>query len=165
VRKSLIIESNSEAETRAAGSTLGAMVRAGDVVTLSGDLGAGKTIFAQGVGLGMGVRGPVSSPTFLLIQEYEADPPLRHMDAYRLSGEGDLAALGWPEEILGSAVVLIEWPERIEPALPADRLQIRLVESSGDGRTLTFQSDGPRSDALLDCLRAALASGPTTGRI
>lgn len=105
------------------------MLRAGDLVTLSGELGAGKTTFAQGVGLGMGVREPISSPTFLLIQEYEADPPLRHMDAYRLSGEDDLPSLGWPEEILGSVVVLIEWPERIEMALPADRLQLHLRES------------------------------------
>jgi tRNA threonylcarbamoyladenosine biosynthesis protein TsaE len=118
-------------ETRALGEQLGREVlRAGDVVVLSGELGSGKTALAQGVGRGLDVEGPVVSPTFTLVREYEARVRLCHVDIYRLERVQEIHELGI-EEQLEESVTLIEWGEVAASALPADRLEVRLAVGAG----------------------------------
>jgi len=113
-------------ETRALGQRLGeTLLRPGDLVVLSGPLGSGKTAFAQGVARGLGVTGPVVSPTFTIVREYEGRVPLAHVDVYRLDRLQELHDLGF-DELLDDRVTLVEWGDAAGPVLPADRLEVRL---------------------------------------
>ena len=118
-------------ETRALGEQLGRDVLAiGDVVVLTGELGTGKTALAQGVGRGLDVDGPVVSPTFTLVREYEGRLRLCHVDIYRLEKMQELHNLGI-EEQLEDSVTLIEWGEVAASALPSDRLEVRITGGAG----------------------------------
>jgi tRNA threonylcarbamoyladenosine biosynthesis protein TsaE len=113
-------------ETRALGEGLGrSLLRAGDVVVLSGELGTGKTAFAQGVARGLGVTEPVVSPTFTIVREYVGRLPLAHVDVYRLDRLQELHDLGF-DELFDEGVTLVEWGDVAAPALPAERLEVRL---------------------------------------
>jgi tRNA threonylcarbamoyladenosine biosynthesis protein TsaE len=142
-----------EAATRAAGAALGALLRAGDAVALVGDLGAGKTTFAQGVAAGAGFTGEVTSPTFTLVHEYAGRVPLVHADLYRIERERELAELGL-DDVRG-ALLLVEWADRFQ-VVPADHLRIELAHA-GDGRRLVAAGQGDRSRALLAAWEAGLA--------
>jgi len=112
-------------ETRELGRRLAGLLGPGDLVVLSGDLGAGKTLFAGGVGQGLGLPGPFPSPTFVLVREYRGGRlPLYHLDAYRLADPADLVELGYEEYFYGPGVTLIEWGERVSSLLPEQRLEI-----------------------------------------
>jgi tRNA threonylcarbamoyladenosine biosynthesis protein TsaE len=139
----------SENETRAIGEALGRRLGPGDVVCLVGPLGAGKTTLAQGIARGLDVEDVVNSPTFTLVQEYAGRLTVYHIDAYRLSGPEEAADLAIPEMIEAGGVLLIEWPERIEPVLPTDRLEIQL-EPAGDDRRITASEGGARSRTILE---------------
>ena len=118
-------------ETRALGEQLGLdVLQAGDVVVLTGELGTGKTALAQGVGRGLAVDGPVVSPTFTLVREYEGRVRLCHVDIYRLDKMQELHNLGI-EEQLEDSVTLIEWGEVAVNALPSDRLEVRITGGAG----------------------------------
>jgi tRNA threonylcarbamoyladenosine biosynthesis protein TsaE len=118
-------------ETRALGEELGRdLLVAGDVVVLSGELGTGKTALAQGIGRGLAVDGPVVSPTFTLVREYEGRIRLCHVDIYRLERMQEIHELGI-EEQLDDSVTLIEWGEVAASALPADRLEVRFTAGAG----------------------------------
>ena len=122
--------------TRAWGAQIGAQLRAGDLLTLSGELGAGKTTFTQGLAQSLGIAEPISSPTFVLINEYPSQIPLLHLDAYRLEGlEWDELRDAGLEDFLSrdDAIRVIEWPQMIEKWLPPQHLEIRL-ENEGEGR-------------------------------
>jgi tRNA threonylcarbamoyladenosine biosynthesis protein TsaE len=166
IHKLWTIDAYSPAETCALGATLGRAVQPGQVIALHGDLGAGKTTFTQGIAAGLGVAARVTSPTFILVNEYTGSRGLRlvHVDAYRL---GDLpvqesTALGL-DELLDAAlpdashpggVVVIEWAERVHDLLPDDHLDVVFVAAEGaEGkRTLTFTAYGAQSAALLSSL-------------
>jgi len=125
------VVSRSVEETRALGEELGREVlRPGDVVVLTGELGTGKTALAQGVGRGLEVDGPVVSPTFTLVREYEGRVRLCHVDVFRLERVQELHELGI-EEQLDDSVTLIEWGEVAASALPQDRLEVRLTAGAG----------------------------------
>jgi tRNA threonylcarbamoyladenosine biosynthesis protein TsaE len=125
------VVSRSVEETRALGEELGRdVLRAGDVVVLSGELGTGKTALAQGVGRGLEVDGPVVSPTFTLVREYEGRVRLCHVDVYRLERLQEVHELGI-EEQLEDSVTLIEWGEAVVAALPVERLEVRLIAGGG----------------------------------
>jgi tRNA threonylcarbamoyladenosine biosynthesis protein TsaE len=127
----LKVVTRSVEETRALGEQLGRdVLRPGDVVVLSGELGTGKTALAQGVGRGLGVEGPVVSPTFTLVREYEGRIRLCHVDIYRLEWVREIHELGI-EEQLEESVTLIEWGEVAASALPPDRLEVRLTAGAG----------------------------------
>ena len=125
------------------------------VVALLGDLGAGKTVFAQGVGAALAVQGAVLSPTFVLVSELPGCLPLLHADLYRVA-PGEVEGLGL-EEALESwpGVALIEWADRFPEILPADHLELQL-EHAEEGRIATLRAHGPRHAALLDALVHAL---------
>ena len=127
-----------EAATLAAGAMLAGLIRAGDVVTLSGDLGAGKTTLVRGLLWALGHAGEVPSPSFALVQPYEAlDPPVWHADLYRLEDPAELAELGL--DSLGDSVLVVEWPERAGEGLWPQALRLWL-EITGPGlRRLTAQ--------------------------
>ncbi len=125
-----------EAGLGAVARKLAAALRAGDVVALSGDLGAGKTTFARALLRGLGWTGEVPSPTFTLVQTYSTAPPLWHVDLYRLDSAAEADALGLDEA--DEAVLVVEWPERLGERLPGDALRLRL-EGSGATRTLTWE--------------------------
>jgi tRNA threonylcarbamoyladenosine biosynthesis protein TsaE len=148
------------AATDRAGRALGALLAAGDVVGLVGELGAGKTALVAGIVAGLGAPGPVASPTFALIHEYRGGRLVAwHADLYRIEHARELAELGL-DEIIDRAgtrggAVLIEWADRFE-VLPPDHLRVELGHAP-TGRTLTIAGAGPRGAALADAWRAALA--------
>jgi tRNA threonylcarbamoyladenosine biosynthesis protein TsaE len=140
-------------QTRDLAHALGALARAGDVIVLAGDLGAGKTAFVQGFGRGLGVADRITSPTFTLVHVYEGRLTVHHIDVYRLGTLGEVLDLGLPEMLDGGGVVLIEWGEVILPVLPRDYLEVRLTFGAGDDdRHIAFRAVGPswapREDAL-----------------
>lgn len=123
---------SSEAETSDAGARLGSTLRAGDVVLLYGDLGAGKTAFVRGLARGLGAPADdVSSPTFTIVQEYAGRVPLYHVDLYRLE-EIEVDDLGLEELVLGDGVVAIEWADRWR-GRPDDAIEVR-IEDAGEER-------------------------------
>ena len=124
-----------EAATERLGRALAAQLRAGDAVALFGTLGAGKTTLARGVLRGLGFVGDVASPTFPIVQVYETQPPLWHVDLYRIEQPEELAELGLDEARLDAAM-LIEWPERL-PRLWADALRLSLAIRPDGARALT----------------------------
>ena len=123
-----------------------------DLPAPSGPLGAGKTELARGVARGLGVVGPVSSPTFILIAEHEGRLPLFHLDGYRLDGPEDALGAGLLDERRAEGVTVVEWAERLEAALPAGRLEIRLDGSGDDPRTLACRATDARHARLLEAL-------------
>lgn len=111
----------------------------GMVLALTGDLGAGKTTFMQGVAFALGIKRPITSPTFTLCQEYDTPRfKLVHMDLYRLNGPDDLLTIGFPEHLESGAVVAVEWPERGGDLIPPDALHITLTLSD-DAETRTIE--------------------------
>ncbi|MGH9001244.1 MAG: tRNA (adenosine(37)-N6)-threonylcarbamoyltransferase complex ATPase subunit type 1 TsaE [Acidimicrobiia bacterium] len=129
-------------ETRAVAESLGrAVLRPGDLVVLAGELGAGKTAFAQGVARGLGVDEPVVSPTVTLVREYHGRVPVSHVDVYRLDRFQELHDLGF-DEFLEDGVTLVEWGDVAEPLLPPDRLEVRLRMTGDDEREITVAPHG-----------------------
>lgn len=119
------------AATEALGAALAPTLARGDLVALSGDLGAGKTTLARGLIAALGFAGPVQSPTFNLVQYYETHPvPVWHFDLYRISSSDEVIELGY-DEACAEGIVLVEWPERLGAGLPATRLDIDLDYDSG----------------------------------
>jgi tRNA threonylcarbamoyladenosine biosynthesis protein TsaE len=130
-------------DTRSAGAEVAAFTQPGDVIVLAGQLGAGKTAFVQGLGRGLGVTEPVTSPAFVLVRTYPGRMPLTHIDVYRLDRLQELVDLGISELIDGGGVTAIEWGDAVAPALPADLLEVRLAYGEGDDdRALTFAPVG-----------------------
>lgn len=135
--------STSERETQQFGASLAAQLRPGDVLLLSGDLGAGKTVFARGVARAMGIKGPIASPSFALVNVHEGCFPLHHFDLYRLSDADEFRAAGLEELIGGDAVSLIEWPERAPQVLPERRLVVEIAYGQTEGeRIITITPQG-----------------------
>ena len=134
--------------TESLGEAIGSVVTPGDVITLDGDLGAGKTAFTRGLARGMGLRSRVTSPTFTIVNEYndkEGVPRLFHFDTYRLSSSDDFYDAGLDEYFGRNGVCAIEWSTVIEDALPEDRLAIAIA-GNGDERTITIAfGDGFRA--------------------
>lgn len=151
----LTITTHSPEETEALGERLGRRLEPGDVLCLSGNLGAGKTALTRGLARGWGAIERPTSPTFTLINEYRrADGSARfyHVDAYRLSGPVEAMTTGIEDVLDAPGVTVIEWPERIETLLPADRLWID-IETGGPGeRTFILRPQGPRARALVEGL-------------
>jgi tRNA threonylcarbamoyladenosine biosynthesis protein TsaE len=157
--ESLTLDLPDLAATESFGRRLGRRLFPGAVLALVGPLGAGKTHLTRAVAEGLGIADSrvVSSPTFVLIQEYRARLPVYHIDAYRLRGEGDFFDLGAHEYLEGSGVCLIEWADRVSGCLPPEQLRIELVVTGETGRRATLTGFGEKYEALLRELRIAVA--------
>ncbi len=146
----------SAADTLLLGRELGSLLAGGDLLTLEGDLGAGKTTLIQGIGTGLRVIDPVTSPTFTLVQEYRGRVPLFHIDPYRLNSPEDAESIGLYDYLDRDGVVAIEWASRIDPILPAERLSIAIMHSndpaSNGQRQIQLTAVGKRAYKILDQL-------------
>lgn len=151
---SIQLTSHSEAQTAAIAAALAGNLRARDVVALEGELGAGKTVFVRGLARGLNINpARVSSPTFVIRQEYEPDDPINptlvHIDAYRLGGPDELETIGWQELLADADVVIaIEWPSRIAAALPADRVDVAIQHNAGKVRSIMISTPPGMADRL-----------------
>ena len=139
----MIIETNSEKETYAFGLELGKKAHAGQVYTLVGDLGVGKTVFTKGLARGLDILEPVSSPTFTIVQVYEEGRlPFYHFDVYRIGDVEEMDEIGYEDYIYGDGVSLIEWANLIEEILPEQYTEIKIekdLEKGFDYRTITIR--------------------------
>ncbi len=145
------LESSGPEETRRLGAALGRAAKAGDVVLLSGELGAGKTVFVQGMARGLDFQGPVSSKSFVLLGEYAGRITLFHADLYRLESAAEVEELAL-EEISSDGVLVVEWPERGDVVLPGERLTLRFEVSGPETRRITAEATGARAEALAEAL-------------
>jgi tRNA threonylcarbamoyladenosine biosynthesis protein TsaE len=157
------VTTHSVEQTAHLGATLGRLLDAGDVICLSGDLGAGKTALAAGIGAGWGALERVISPTFVIVREHRRSMDsmrLFHLDCYRLTSIDDAETIGLSDMLIGDDVVLIEWAERVAELLPAERLVIRLEqvseptsdqisEESENSRRITLVPHGARYETLV----------------
>ena len=160
----LVAVTHSAAETGALAARLGAIVRAGDVVVLAGELGAGKTVFAKGIAIALGITEPVVSPSFTIVREYDAPLPLVHVDVYRIDHLQELHDLGFDDLIGTDAVTVVEWGDRVTALLPADRLDIAIGPGvDDDDRVVTIEPAGATWMARADAL-STLVEPPVAGR-
>ncbi|MFT3922537.1 MAG: tRNA (adenosine(37)-N6)-threonylcarbamoyltransferase complex ATPase subunit type 1 TsaE [Myxococcales bacterium] len=143
--------------TRRLGARLGAALRAGDLLVLEGDLGAGKTFLVRAIARKLGVPAalPVTSPTFTLVNEHRTTPPLVHADLYRLGDADELVELGLVERIGRDAIVIVEWGDRFSEALGGQGLWIRLALDA-QGRTAVVEARGERANSLLEEIAAGI---------
>jgi tRNA threonylcarbamoyladenosine biosynthesis protein TsaE len=137
-----LVVTRSPDETFALGARLAAVARAGDLLALWGDLGAGKTVFAKGFGRGLGVEGTVSSPSFILMAEYPARLRLFHVDLYRLADATDAVGGGLLDDRQSDGVTLVEWPDRLGPTLPEERLDVRIDGTGDEPRSIRLEARG-----------------------
>jgi len=135
-------------ETTRLGERLALLVKPGDVITLEGDLGAGKTAFTKGIARGLGVKRTVSSPTFTIIKEYEGELPFYHMDVYRLEHSDE--DIGFAEYFNGDGVSVVEWAQFIKDFLPSERLNIHIKYMDENTRMLTFSPKGVHFDWIIN---------------
>lgn len=134
------IHSNSTEETEAIGEKLAGALQGNEVIALYGGMGMGKTAFVRGLARGLGVSAEVSSPTFALVHEYRGRIPLYHFDMYRVGGWDDLYSTGFFDYLDSGAVMVIEWSENIEAALPDGVIRITLEKGNGEQeRTLKIE--------------------------
>jgi tRNA threonylcarbamoyladenosine biosynthesis protein TsaE len=145
-----VVVTRDPAETRTLAARLAAVARPGDLLCLVGDLGAGKTQFAKGFATGLGIDDTVSSPTFVLMAEYEGRLPLFHLDLYRLDDAADAFGGGLFDERQSSGVVLVEWAERLGPARPVGRLDVVIDGTGDDPRRIALRSADPGYGRYLE---------------
>ena len=139
----MILETNSPQETFSAGRQLGEKAFPGQVITLTGDLGVGKTVFTQGLAKGLGIEEPVNSPTFTIVQVYEEGRlPLYHFDVYRIGDIEEMDEIGYEDYFYGEGVCLIEWADLIREILPEQMCRVTIekdLEKGFDYRKITLE--------------------------
>lgn len=135
-------------ETEQLARKLAMLLAPPDVITLEGDLGAGKTTFTKALAKELGVKATVNSPTFTIVKQYEGNYPFNHLDVYRLADSDE--DLGWEELFYGDAISVVEWAHLMEADLPAERLNIQIVHRGGNERTITLQPFGKRFEQLCE---------------
>lgn len=139
----MVVETNSDRETFALGEKLGKEARAGQIYTLVGDLGVGKTVFTQGMACGLGITEPISSPTFTIVQEYqEGRLPFYHFDVYRIGDIEEMEEIGYDDYFFGQGVCMIEWANLIEELLPEYVIRVKIekdLEKGFDYRRITIK--------------------------
>jgi tRNA threonylcarbamoyladenosine biosynthesis protein TsaE len=152
-----VFVSASPEETRSLGIKLAGLLQSGDFIALHGELGAGKTLFAQGVACGLGVsrETPVTSPTYTLLNIYPARVPLYHFDLYRLNSDTDASDAGFEEYFFGDGVSLVEWPQRLVSLLPSARLEIFFSYLDDQARRIEFHPFGGRFIRMVADLTSA----------
>lgn len=153
----LQIYTNSPEETRTLARQISNYLKEGDIILLSGDLGAGKTLFTKGIGEGLGIDKPITSPTFTIMQQYSGRVNLYHFDLYRIEDPEELVEVGLMEYMYNDGVTVVEWFEKMDE-FPPEYLKIEifggsLYEESGEKRCLEFSSRGDRYEKIVKALR------------
>lgn len=152
---------HSPEETAHLAGTIGKIIREGTVICLDGELGVGKTLFVRAVARTLGVESDVTSPTFNLMNIYEAACPIVHFDLYRITSEEELEDIGFYEYAEATeGIVLIEWAEKFLDAMPADHLSVRIEALNDEERQFTFVAKGKKSRALLEELKRIVDREP-----
>lgn len=152
--KKITFISEEEAHTEAIASSLADIVQAGDVITLMGELGVGKTHFTKGLAKGLGIIERVTSPTFTIVKEYEGRLPLYHLDVYRLEHSDE--DIGFDEYFYGDGVAVIEWAQFIEAFLPEEYLSITIERTGDTAREITVEAVGKKYEPYIEKLEEAL---------
>ena len=146
----MVIETHDPEETYEVGRTIGMNAKPGQIYTLTGDLGVGKTVFTQGVAAGLGITEPVNSPTFTIIQEYEDGRlPFYHFDVYRIGDLEEMEEIGYDDYFFGQGICLIEWAELIEEILPEKRIEVTIekdLEKGFEYRKITIEERGEKTE-------------------
>ena len=146
----MVIETHDPEETFEVGRTIGMNAKPGQIYTLTGDLGVGKTVFTQGVAAGLGITEPVNSPTFTIIQEYEDGRlPFYHFDVYRIGDLEEMEEIGYDDYFFGQGICLIEWAELIEEILPEKRIEVTIekdLEKGFEYRKITIEQRGVKTE-------------------
>lgn len=135
----MIIETKDVSETENLGRKIGEKLKKGDVVSLRGSLGAGKTVLAKGIARALGIEEAIVSPTFTLVQEYDGREKLYHLDIYRLSGEDEFESMGGEEFLYPDGISLIEWSEKIDSMLPPSTIYIDITINDDLTRKITIK--------------------------
>ncbi|ASN07074.1 tRNA (adenosine(37)-N6)-threonylcarbamoyltransferase complex ATPase subunit type 1 TsaE [Virgibacillus necropolis] len=144
------IETHTEEETKRVATRLANLLRPGDVITLEGDLGAGKTTFTKGIATGLGVKRVVNSPTYTIVKEYEGELPLYHMDVYRLEDSDE--DIGFSEYFEGEGISVVEWAHFIKEYLPRERLDIKINYIDEQKRMIEFYPVGSHFNWIISSL-------------
>ena len=146
----MVIETHDPEETFEVERTIGMNAKPGQIYTLTGDLGVGKTVFTQGVAAGLGITEPVNSPTFTIIQEYEDGRlPFYHFDVYRIGDLEEMEEIGYDDYFFGQGICLIEWAELIEEILPEKRIEVTIekdLEKGFEYRKITIEERGEKTE-------------------
>ena len=146
----MVTETHDPEETFEVGRTIGMNAKPGQIYTLTGDLGVGKTVFTQGVAAGLGITEPVNSPTFTIIQEYEDGRlPFYHFDVYRIGDLEEMEEIGYDDYFFGQGICLIEWAELIEEILPEKRIEVTIekdLEKGFEYRKITIEERGEKTE-------------------
>lgn len=166
MNRSLWVTTFSPDETRILGASLGPLLLPGDVISLGGELGAGKTTLVQGIAASLGVHRQVTSPTFTIVHEYEGRYPIMHLDVYRLNSIQEVMDLGFDELLDPGAILLLEWGEAVGPLLPNRYLEINIRRStnhdSENARPFQFRPHGvewiPKLQSMRDTAETLLAA-------
>lgn len=148
----LDLESKSPVETDRIGHTLASLLRAGDTVLLTGELGAGKTALTKAIGAGLGVTEEVSSPTFTLVNEYSGRLPVFHLDLYRLDDAAEALDLGYHDYLIAGGITIVEWADKAPELWPADHLLIAIERTGDVERRLHVRAAGPDAAERLAAL-------------
>ncbi len=135
------VRTKNDAETLAAGERFAHTLKAGDVVALDGDLGAGKTVFARGIAKGLGIMDVIVSPTFTILREYEGSMPLYHFDVYRIGDADELFDIGFSEYLDGDGISVVEWAEKVPGLLPARSVYVRIEKTGNNTREIIIKKD------------------------
>ncbi len=134
-------KTTSEAETLQRAEEFARSLKPGDVVALSGELGAGKTVFARGIARAFGVANEVASPTFTLINEYRGAYTLRHMDFYRLNNPREILDIGVEDYFYDDGICLVEWPEKLGNLFPSDAIRVNIRHNGEDSREISIMRE------------------------
>ena len=145
-----VIKVNNLEETIALGNRLGLLLQPNMLLTLSGDLGAGKTTFTKGIGQGLGITKVINSPTFTILKQYQGRLNLSHFDAYRLEGQSE--DLGFEEILDSEDVCVVEWPEFLEDILPQERLAITIKRIDDSIREFVFKTNSEKYAQVVEAL-------------
>lgn len=146
-------------ESRALGRALGELLGPGSFVALTGELGAGKTVLVQGIARGVGFEGYVTSPSFVVINEYRGRLPIYHVDLYRISDPASLLDLGYREVFWSDGVTLVEWADRALELLPETRLDVSIEFAGSEARVLRLAARGDSASRILASLASAWPGG------
>ena len=148
----MIIETYGADETFALGERIGRILKPGQIFTLNGDLGTGKTVLTQGVAAGLGITGPVNSPTFTIVQEYRSGRlPFFHFDVYRIDEPDEMYEIGYEDYFFSEGVCLIEWADQIRELIPEDHIDVTIekdLDKGFDYRRITIRVPDDRDDIL-----------------